>query len=313
MELFLYWLARLIIGALRRMPLCAVAKMGRGIGAVVYWCDFPHRKRALTNLTACFSNEKSPAEITALAKENFRRIGENFCCAVKTATMTECELRACCEMDAVEAFPRPGPGEPPQTRIVALGHFGNFEIWARLGQLVPGYRCATTYRALRQKSLNNLLQSLRAHSGCMFFERRSEGGAIRAALGKPGLLLGLLADQRAGESGLRLPFFGRDCSTSAATAIYALRYRCPLHVGVCYRTAPGHWDIKVSNPIPTFEDDRPRSTAAIMLEVNKIFEQAVRRDPANWFWVHNRWKNAERARACAVNARDETLSPEGAK
>jgi len=27
-----------------------------------------------------------------------------------------------------------------------------------------------------------------------------------------------------------------------------------------------------------------------MREVNRAFEQAVRRDPANWFWVHNRWK-----------------------
>jgi KDO2-lipid IV(A) lauroyltransferase len=29
---------------------------------------------------------------------------------------------------------------------------------------------------------------------------------------------------------------------------------------------------------------------AIMLDVNRAFEAAVRRDPANWFWVHNRWK-----------------------
>jgi KDO2-lipid IV(A) lauroyltransferase len=27
-----------------------------------------------------------------------------------------------------------------------------------------------------------------------------------------------------------------------------------------------------------------------MLDVNRAFEDAVRRDPANWFWVHNRWK-----------------------
>ena len=27
-----------------------------------------------------------------------------------------------------------------------------------------------------------------------------------------------------------------------------------------------------------------------MLDVNRAFEAAVRRDPANWFWVHNRWK-----------------------
>jgi len=33
-----------------------------------------------------------------------------------------------------------------------------------------------------------------------------------------------------------------------------------------------------------------RSTEAIMLDVNRAFEEAVLRDPANWFWVHNRWK-----------------------
>jgi len=28
-----------------------------------------------------------------------------------------------------------------------------------------------------------------------------------------------------------------------------------------------------------------------MRDVNGAFETAVRRDPANWFWVHRRWKN----------------------
>jgi len=27
-----------------------------------------------------------------------------------------------------------------------------------------------------------------------------------------------------------------------------------------------------------------------MRDVNHAFELAVKRDPANWFWVHNRWK-----------------------
>jgi KDO2-lipid IV(A) lauroyltransferase len=31
-----------------------------------------------------------------------------------------------------------------------------------------------------------------------------------------------------------------------------------------------------------------------MRDVNLAFEAAVRRDPANWFWVHNRWKASKR-------------------
>ena len=36
----------------------------------------------------CFGGEKTPDEIRALARENFRRIGENFACAIKTASMS---------------------------------------------------------------------------------------------------------------------------------------------------------------------------------------------------------------------------------
>src|SRR2546422_7185218 len=42
------------------------------------------------------------------------------------------------------------------------------------------------------------------------------------------------------------------------------------------------------------ENGQARSTRAIMLDVNRAFETAARRDPANWFWVHNRWKPVDR-------------------
>ena len=42
--------------------------------------------------------------------------------------------------------------------------------------------------------------------------------------------------------------------------------------------------------IPTHENGAVRSIEAIMGDVNRAFEKAIRRDPANWFWVHNRWK-----------------------
>jgi KDO2-lipid IV(A) lauroyltransferase len=104
--------------------------------------------------------------------------------------------------------------------------------------------------------------------------------------------VGFLADQHAGRSGTMLPFFGRLCSTSTAPAVFALRYRLPLRVGICYRVGLAQWTIEVSDEIPTAEQGRRRSVEAIMLDVNRAFEAAIRRDPANWFWVHNRWKAA---------------------
>ena len=91
---------------------------------------------------------------------------------------------------------------------------------------------------------------------------------------------------------MRVPFLGHDCSTTAAPAIFALRYHCALITGICYRVGLARWRIEAGAEIPTRENGQPRSTAAIMRDVNRAFEAAVRRDPANWFWVHNRWKPA---------------------
>jgi KDO2-lipid IV(A) lauroyltransferase len=174
--------------------------------------------------------------------------------------------------------------------VVAIGHFGNFELYARIIPVVPGYQFVTTYRGLRQPSLDGLLRTLRERSGCRFFERRFEATALKNAMRSGGILLGLLADQHAGNGGLRIPFLGHDCSTSAAPAVFALRYDAALYTSFCFRVGLARWCVKVGPRIATHENGHPRSSEAIMRDVNRAFEEAVRHDPANWFWVHNRWK-----------------------
>jgi lauroyl/myristoyl acyltransferase len=290
MDPLLYLLARALVAFVQAMPLTWVARLGRAGGALAWWFDARHRRVALRNLTMCLGHEKSPDEIRALARENFFRIGENFCCAVKTAAMPFEALRARVEFAGDPAILSPAAGQKPKGVVTAIGHFGNFELYARFGQFAPAYQCATTYRGLRQRSLDRLLQSLRERSGCLYFERRFDGPLLRAFMNQPGVMLGLLADQHGGSSGLRLTFLGHECSTSPAPAVFALRYRCALHTGICYRVGIARWRIEAGPEIPTRENGQPRSTEAIMLDVNRAFETAVHRDPANWFWVHNRWK-----------------------
>ncbi len=289
MNLLLYLVARVVVTCVQALPLTWVARLGRVGGMLTHWVDGRHRRVALRNLTMCLGQEKSPREIRALARENFCRIGENFACAIKTAAMSFQEL--CQHVDFVGPpdFLAPPSGQDPRRVVAAIGHFGNFELYARFGQFAPAYKCVTTYRALAQPSLNNLLQSLRERSGCVFFERRFDGPLLRTFMNQQGIILGLLADQREGNGGLRLPFLGHECLTSAAPAVFALRYRCTLITGICYRVGLARWRIEVGAEIPTRENGHPRPTGAIMLDVNRAFETGVRRDPANWFWVHNRW------------------------
>src|SRR5579871_2150342 len=294
MDKLLYIIARAVIAFVQALPLTIVARLGRGGGGLAYWLDARHRRVALRNLTMCFGEEKSADEIRAIAKENFRRIGENFACAAKTASMTYEQLKPHVEFVGDKRILAPPAGEKPPSLIIAIGHFGNFELYARFGQFCPAFQCATTYRGLRQPSLNRLMQDLRERSGCLYFERRTDGAALKLAMSKPGLLLGLLTDQHGGDNGLRIPFLGHDCSTTPAPAVFALRYHCALHTGICYRVGLARWRIEGGPEIPTHENGVARSTEAIMLDVNRAFEVALRRDPANWFWVHNRWKPKRR-------------------
>ena len=292
MDRCLYCLALAIVKLLQWFPLRTVARLGRVGGALAYWLDLRHRRVALRNLQRCFGAERSPAQLRALARENFRRIGENYCSAVKTAAMTWPQLQPHCQFVGAEKMLGHGSTDSGGNVVGAIGHFGNFELYARWSQHVPTVQCATTYRGLPHPALDRLLHSLRIRSGCLFFERRTQVAELKAAMSRSGLFLGLLADQHAGRGGALIPFFGHLCSTSIAPAVFALRYRCPLFTVICYRVALAQWRIEVGDEIPTRHHGRSRPVTDITRDINRAFEAAIRRDPANWFWVHNRWKTS---------------------
>jgi lauroyl/myristoyl acyltransferase len=305
MQTLLYWFAKSIVTVLQALPLDFVARLGRAAGAIAYVLDRRHCNVAKANLRRAFP-EKSAAEINSVARENFRRLGENYGCAIKTASMSFEQVLLRCELIGLEKlatlarasfigpyeqFTEQGTaGAAPWNRIVAIGHFGNFELYTVLVRCLPGYCPATTYRGLNQPGLNRLMQELRNQSGCLFFERRSGLSELLNALKRKGLILGLLSDQHGGRRGVWDSFFGIECSTNPAAAVFALRYDSPLNVAICYRTSLAHWRIEVGEEIPIREDGEPRTVQAIMRDVNAQFEMAIRRDPANWFWVHKRWK-----------------------
>ena len=301
MDTLLLGLVRGLVRGLQALPLRVVARLGRAAGTLAWAVDARHRRVALENLRACFGREMAPLALRRLAREHFRRLGENYASAVRTAALSDAEIRPVLTLSGAEHV-RASSGAAGGSVVVAIGHFGNFELYARAGLFLPEFQMATTYRALRPPALTRLMQDLRARSGCLYFERRTEGAALREALGRSRLMLGLLADQDAGDRGLAVPFFGRECSTSAAPAVFALRYHCPLHVAICYRTALARWHIEISPALPTHRAGRPRPVVEILRDLNAAYESAVRRDPANWFWVHRRWKRRGRPAAASEPA-----------
>ena len=289
METFLYLFARALVAVAQYLPLRSLARLGRSAGALTWHFDRRHRQVALENLAASFP-EKPTDEIRAIAKENFRRLGETYACILKTGTMNAEAISKILEFEGFAQLEKILQANPNERILLASGHFGNFELFAWMKLAVPSGQVVTTYRGLRQRKLTELMLALRKASGCLYFERRNEGAQLKETMKRPSILLGLLADQHAGDGGLRLPVFGREASVSAAPAVMAKRYGCRLFPSACFRTSLGRWKLELGKEIPLRKNGKRRTTEAITRDIITAQEDYIRRDPANWFWVHNRWK-----------------------
>ena len=287
MNTLLAGMARLFIAILQSLPLRWVARLGRAAGAIAFLLDRRHRRVALSNLERVFGGEMDAHQRHAIARENFRRLGENYACAVKTASMSREQLDRHLEWTGLD------DRITAETRCIVgvVGHFANFEVYARIKDRLPGWTIGTTYRALRQPALNRLLLDLRERSGVRFFERRSGAEPLRRAMQEGRMMLSFLSDQHGGDRGLWLPFLGHPCSCNTAAALMAVRYHAALRSAVCYRTGLARWRVEIEPEIPTRDaSGNARPIREIQREINGRLEAAIRRDPANWFWVHRRWK-----------------------
>src|SRR5436305_6072727 len=123
MDTLLYYLALGFVKVLQSLPLGLVARIGRTGGGLAYFIDKRHRKVALENLTASFGSERSPLEIQEIAKENFKRLGENYCSAIKTSGMPIEKLKPHLEAKGGEVLAEAYKKNPKQKWVIAIGHF----------------------------------------------------------------------------------------------------------------------------------------------------------------------------------------------
>ncbi len=88
-----------------------------------------------------------------------------------------------------------------------------------------------------------------------------------------------------------VPFFGRPAWTTPIIAEIAMKYRVPIvpaFAGGC-RTTVTTWR---SPRCSCWRANRTRSQCSQNTAMlTGLIEEAVRRDPAQWFWVHRRWRD----------------------
>ena len=168
--------------------------------------------------------------------------------------------------------------------LVATGHIGNFELGGAI--------------LARRYSLLDVVKTQRNPLGLEVVGQRVEPGRAVLAQLRTGGLVSLLVDQDAGAAGVRTEFLGRPASTWSGAARFSIRTGCPVIPMAMHRVGSGRHVLRIAPPLePEGLADRPGDVIDFMGRISAAVEEFIRRDPEQWFWVHRRWKGAEKGKS----------------
>lgn len=174
--------------------------------------------------------------------------------------------------------------------VVATGHMGNWEWAGACLVSIVGFDVYSVAKPMHNPMAEEFIRGVRERYGVKIVTTRSSPRPLLAHLRKGGMVA-LVADQDARRSGIFVDFFGRPASTATGPAWLAWRLGVPLFPMWTFRDAEGRLSGHAAEPI------HPDPSAPEEAEIRRLteyhvgkLEAAIRQDPAQYFWVHRRWK-----------------------
>ncbi len=178
--------------------------------------------------------------------------------------------------------------------VFVTGHMGSWELLAR--RIVrSGVEASVIAARSWDRRIDDMVESFRARGSVptLFREDPSSGRGLLRTL-RDGKALGILIDQDTKVQNVFVPFFGHLAATPRAAADLALRFGCPVLVGWSRRRGPRPGDGYVLEiervPYDPAPADREAEVTRITAACTARMEQAIRQAPAEWVWMHRRWK-----------------------
>jgi KDO2-lipid IV(A) lauroyltransferase len=170
--------------------------------------------------------------------------------------------------------------------IFISGHFNNFELMAMQIEKA-GINLAAIYRPLNNIYLNPIMEEIRKKYICKKQIKKGISGTKQILKEyKNGASIALMIDQRVSE-GILSNFFGQNALTTTIPAQFVKKFNTKVVPIYIERLNNNKFKITVHDII---EFDNAHDIETITFKLNKILENMVLKNPAQWIWTHDRWK-----------------------
>jgi KDO2-lipid IV(A) lauroyltransferase len=283
-RLLLIWLTRLVRLFSLLVPYHFGVWAGGVLGFTAYYLLRRERNRAITHLTLVFS-EKDRLWIRDTARRCFIHLGKGL---LEVMLISPRRLDQVVEFRGEEAL-RAAIGIGRGV-IYVTGHIGNWEL---MGHAVAArYNLSVIAVPIEPEQLNDMIVGLRAGMGVRTILRGRPGASRELVrVFKENRIMGILIDQDTDvESGF-VNFMGRPARTPTAAASMALKFGVPVVFGYIHRNRDNKHTITVEGPLELVHtEDREKDIIANTAILTKKMEDAIRRNPEQWVWMHRRWR-----------------------
>ena len=278
--------AKLIGFCVSRMPRPVALAIGGWLGTLVFWFAPQQRRLACQHLrdSLPLTDEHSTHTI---AKQCFQHLGKTAVEFMQFPRLDNKHIQRYVTFEGIEHVEQAlaqGKGA-----IVLTGHFGNWEllaasISATVAPLTP------IVRELRSPRLNALVSHYRKKAGYATIDRDT---GIRQALQclRRNELLGIVADVDTTVSGVFVDFFGRRAYTPYSPVALALKTGAVILPTFIIRQPDGSHRAIIEPPLALKRTStKERDLFVNTQQFTKIIESYIRQYPAQWIWMHQRWK-----------------------
>lgn len=247
------------------------------------------RRIAFDSLNIAFGQEKSPEEIRQIAFDCFENMAK-----MATEFMLFLEHRHLIDKYiSVEGLENLDKALAKGKGVVALSaHFGNFPLMiVRLA--LKGYKFRTVLRVMRDNWVNQYFHKKRESVGVGSVYTQPREQCVRDSLEtlRNKEILFIQLDQNFGTNGIFVDFFGKKAATAKGTIVFALRAEAPIVPMFIYRNKDNTQHVVIEPEVEILEGKDLEETIQLNAQkLTKIIEDYIRKHPADWGWIHRRWK-----------------------
>ena len=271
------------------LPVRPLLFMARRLGSLAYYFFGKRKKVAYANLKIAFGKTKEPRELKLILKKVYQNLLQNFFEVLIIPKIDEKYMKKYVKIKGLEHLQQ---AKAMNKGILFLtAHLGNWELAGISGALL-GYPMSILVREQKMERLNTLLNEYRTSKGGGVITKGISTRELVKTLRNNGII-GMVADQDAGKTGVFVEFFNRMTSSPDGLVAFAGRTQAIIMPSFLIREKGPYHTQYVEPPLVLERTpDRELDVAKGVQDFANILEKYVSKYPEQWLWLHKRWKSS---------------------